>query len=201
MGSPATSRQHVHTSLSYGICCIVTVAQVSLEREGLIAWVSPDPATTMRQDYKFDPDYGGHQRQQLGLHMRIVLRRHNRCVLHCRLLIRIRVSQATRNCQRHVWWMPFGPWGSKFLTSEADAFGQYELFPLIVSQMISRYLNFRYTIVRDTEPDLTTPGRYILGNKGHFQGLVVHSDGTVILTTNHRTADNIITTPQRLLDM
>ncbi|OLQ06313.1 Ras-related protein RABF1 [Symbiodinium microadriaticum] len=28
----------------------------------------------------------------------------------------------------------------------------------------------RYTIVRDTEPDLTTPGRYILGNKGHFQG-------------------------------
>ncbi|CAE7257908.1 unnamed protein product [Symbiodinium microadriaticum] len=58
----------------------------------------------------------------------------------------------------------------------------------------------RYTIVRDTKPDLTTPGRYILGNKGHFQGLVVHSDGTVILTTNHRTADNIIITPQRLLD-
>ena len=75
------------------------------------------------------------------------------------------------------------------------------LFPLIASQMISRYLNFRYTIVRDTKPDLTTPGRYILGNKGHFQGLVVHFGGTVILTTNHRTADNIIITPQRLLDM
>ena len=75
------------------------------------------------------------------------------------------------------------------------------LFPLIVSQMISRYLNFRHTIVCDTKPDLTTPGRYILGNKGHFQGLVVHSDGSVILTTNHRTADNIIITPQRLLDM
>ena len=75
------------------------------------------------------------------------------------------------------------------------------LFPFIVSQMISRYLSFRYGIVRDTKPDLTTPGRYVLGNKGHFQGLVVHSDGTVLMTTNHRTADNVAISPQRLMHM
>lgn len=47
------------------MCCIVTIEQVSLERERLIPWVGPDPAPTMRQEYKFDPDCGGHQTQQL----------------------------------------------------------------------------------------------------------------------------------------
>ena len=45
------------------------------------------------------------------------------------------------------------------------------------------------------------PGRYIFGNKGHFQGVLVHSDGTLILTINHRTAENIVIDQQRLLDM
>ena len=67
--------------------------------------------------------------------------------------------------------------------------------------MISRCLNFRYRIVRDINPDITTPGRYVLGNKGHFQGLLVHSDGTVFMTTTHRMADNVAISPESLLHM
>ena len=60
---------------------------------------------------------------------------------------------------------------------------------------------FRHTIDRDTNPNFTKPGRYILGSNGHFRGLVVHSDGTLIITTDHRTANNIVIDRRWLLDM